>query len=73
MSINRTEKIRVAVNGKLHEGTRQIEGAQKMRQTIFYGESSRLDGHTYKPNEESLMLNSAYAILRELVSEALTI
>ena len=65
----RERKVIIEWHGKTLEGTRSIQGTNRLFQTIYYGGYSKFDGHPYSPGQECLMENIAKTILRELLEE----
>jgi hypothetical protein len=63
------EDLTIEYRGEQYTGRRLITGSRKMYQTIYYGGRSKVDGHPYRPGEETTMVLMAKTILRELVEE----
>ena len=66
----RYDTVSITKDGKEYHGRRMVEGTTKLLQTVYYGDSSRYDGHPYKQHEYAIMDAIAKAFLRELVDEA---
>lgn len=63
------EPLTIEIGGRVFHGHRTVEGTRKLFQTVWYGDVSKSDGHSYRPGEEVLMKSIAHTILRELVQE----
>lgn len=67
----RSEELQIKVNGKVYQGSREIEGTKEMTQTLFFDDLSKPDPRLYLPGQELQMKSWARRIIRELVDESL--
>ena len=64
------EKIRVEVDGQMHEGIRIASRARPLRQEVHYLTFRRLDPVSYDGMDGAFMRDMARDLLRQLVREA---
>lgn len=62
-------KVIIERQGKTYEGTRSIEGTNRLFQTIYYGGHSKFDGSRYSPGQESVMEGNAKRLIYEILEE----
>lgn len=65
----RERKVIIEWHEKTYEGSRTVEGTNRLFQTVYYGGRSKFDSQRYSPSQETLMEVIAKVILRELVEE----